>query len=87
VVEHFRYLRDRISGTVSDTLCWKFLSFFSIFLKDILTLILELHIDDIANAFILLAEEALKPNGGQAQWGQEVYYFAEADEFVSDITL
>jgi len=28
-------------------------------------------------------EEALKPNGGKAQWGDEGYYFLEAGEFVS----
>jgi len=31
----------------------------------------------------MLVEEALKPNGGNAQWGDEGYYFAEAGEFVS----
>ena len=43
---------------------------------------LALHIDDAASAFILLVEEALKPNGGSAQWGSDGYYFAEAEEFV-----
>jgi hypothetical protein len=42
----------------------------------------DIHIDDIAEAFILLAEEALKPHGGSASWGAEGYYFAEAGEFV-----
>jgi len=41
-----------------------------------------LHVDDAASAFILLVEEALKPNGGNAQWGNDGYYFAEAGEFV-----
>jgi hypothetical protein len=41
------------------------------------------HVDDLSDAFILLVEEALKPNGGGAQWGDEGYYFAEAGEFVS----
>jgi hypothetical protein len=41
------------------------------------------HVDDLSDAFILLVEEALKPNGGNAQWGDEGYYFAEAGEFVS----
>ena len=44
---------------------------------------LALNIDDAASAFILLVEEALKPNGGKAQWGSEGYYFAEGQEFVS----
>ena len=43
---------------------------------------LALHIDDAASAFILLVDEALKPNGGNAQWGGDGYYFAEAYEFV-----
>jgi hypothetical protein len=43
----------------------------------------DVHIDDLSDAFILLAEESLKPNGGNAQWGGEGYYFAEAGEFVS----
>lgn len=43
----------------------------------------ETHIDDIASAFILLVEEALKPNGGAAQWGQEGYYFVAGAQFVS----
>jgi hypothetical protein len=42
----------------------------------------DVHIDDLCDAFILLAEEALKPNGGSAQWGDEGYYFVEAGEFV-----
>jgi len=41
----------------------------------------HIHIDDIAEAFILLIEEALKPHGGSASWGIEGYYFAEAGEF------
>jgi len=43
----------------------------------------QTHIDDIASAFILLVEEALKPNGGAAQWGQEGYYFVAGAQFVS----
>lgn len=52
-------------------------------LADILTI--ALHIDDAASAFILLVEEALKANGGNAQWGSKGYYFAEAQEFVRPI--
>lgn len=40
----------------------------------------QVHIDDVAAAFMLLVEEALK-NGGRAQWGSDGYYFVEADEF------
>ncbi|KAH8778005.1 hypothetical protein BGZ57DRAFT_822186 [Hyaloscypha finlandica] len=40
----------------------------------------HVHVDDLSDAFILLVEEALKPNGGNAQWGDEGYYFAEAGE-------
>lgn len=43
----------------------------------------DVHVNDLSDAFILLVEEALKPNGGRAQWGEEGYYFAEAGEFVS----
>ncbi|KAE9377570.1 NAD(P)-binding protein [Stipitochalara longipes BDJ] len=41
----------------------------------------HVHVDDLSDAFILLVEEALKPSGGSAQWGDEGYYFAEAGEF------
>ena len=41
------------------------------------------HVDDVADAFIFLAELALKPNGGNAQWGDEGYYFVEDGDFVS----
>ncbi|RDW91574.1 hypothetical protein BP5796_02739 [Coleophoma crateriformis] len=41
----------------------------------------HVHIDDAADAFIVLVEEALKPNGGNAQWGDEGYYFIEAGDF------
>ncbi|KAH6722627.1 hypothetical protein DL95DRAFT_366455 [Leptodontidium sp. 2 PMI_412] len=41
----------------------------------------QTHIDDIASAFMLLVEEALKPNGGKADWGQQGYYFVAADQF------
>lgn len=40
-----------------------------------------IHVDDVVAAFLLLSEEALKSNGGNAQWGQEGYYFVEAEEF------
>jgi hypothetical protein len=46
-------------------------------------MISDVHIDDVSDAFIFLVEEAVKPNGGNAQWGDEGYYFAEAGEFVS----
>lgn len=41
------------------------------------------HVDDVADAIILLAKEGSKPQGGKAQWGNEGYYFVEAEEFVS----
>jgi hypothetical protein len=34
----------------------------------------------LSAAFILLTEEALKPNGGIATWGRDGYYFAESGE-------
>jgi nucleoside-diphosphate-sugar epimerase len=41
----------------------------------------DIHVDDLAKAFVLLVEEALKPNGGSATWGQEGYYFVESGDF------
>lgn len=52
-----------------------------------LTCLAETHIDDVAAAFILLIEEALKPNGGKAQWGDNGYYFAAGHQFVSTKTI
>lgn len=40
-----------------------------------------MYIGDLANACVLLVEEALKPEGGSAQWGPEGYYFVESGEF------
>lgn len=40
----------------------------------------SVHILDLARLFVLLVGEALKPNGGIADWGAEGYYFAVADE-------
>jgi hypothetical protein len=68
-----RFSRVRIFGIVSNDRG---------FMKDILLTNLDVHVDDLSDAFILLAEEALKPNGGSAQWGDEGYYFAEAGEYV-----
>ncbi|KXH40734.1 hypothetical protein CNYM01_05609 [Colletotrichum nymphaeae SA-01] len=41
----------------------------------------QIHIDDCADAFILLAEEAAKPDEGKAQWGRKGYYFAESSPY------
>lgn len=43
--------------------------------------------DDVSDAYILLAEEALKPNGGHARWGDEGYYFVQNGEFVSGFSV
>lgn len=40
----------------------------------------SVHILDLARLFGLLIGEALKPDGGIADWGAEGYYFAVADE-------
>jgi hypothetical protein len=41
----------------------------------------------LADAYIILVEEALKPNGGAATWGPEGYYFAATTEHVwADVT-
>jgi predicted oxidoreductase len=45
-------------------------------------LIDKVHINDVANAFVLMVEEALKPNGGKATWGSDGYYFVDSTEFV-----
>ncbi|RLL99782.1 hypothetical protein CFD26_106916 [Aspergillus turcosus] len=41
----------------------------------------HVHVEDLARAFVLMVEEATKPNGGAATWGPEGYYFVEAGEF------
>lgn len=41
------------------------------------------HIDDLAEAYIILTDEALKIGESNAAWGEEGYYFVEAGEFVS----
>ncbi|KAJ5735851.1 uncharacterized protein N7483_000976 [Penicillium malachiteum] len=41
----------------------------------------HIYVGDVAKACIVLIEEALKPNGGSAQWGPEGYYFVESGEF------
>jgi hypothetical protein len=51
-------------------------------LEDTALTLVDVHIDDLSDAFILLVEEAVKPKGGNAQWGDDGYYFAEAGEFV-----
>lgn len=38
------------------------------------------HVLDLARLYLLLIGEALKPNGGSADWGVNGYYFAVADE-------
>jgi nucleoside-diphosphate-sugar epimerase len=49
--------------------------------------LIDVHINDLATAYILLVEEALKPNGGAATWGPEAYYFTEtADHTWLDVT-
>lgn len=39
-----------------------------------------IHVLDLARLFVLLIGEALKPNGGAADWGVEGYYFGVSDE-------
>jgi nucleoside-diphosphate-sugar epimerase len=47
----------------------------------------NIHITDLAEAYNILTEEALKPNGGAAAWGKEGYYFVQADEHTwKDVT-
>lgn len=40
----------------------------------------HVHISDLARLFVLLIGEALKPNGGVADWGVEGYYFVVSNE-------
>jgi hypothetical protein len=40
----------------------------------------NIHITDLAEAYAVLTDEALKPNGGRAVWGKEGYYFTQAAE-------
>lgn len=42
----------------------------------------NVHVLDLAKLYLLLVEEALKPNGGKATWGSDGYYFAENGEHV-----
>lgn len=39
-----------------------------------------IHVLDLARLFVVIIGEALKPNGGIADWGVEGYYFGVADE-------
>jgi nucleoside-diphosphate-sugar epimerase len=45
------------------------------------------HINDLADAYVLLTEEALKEGGGKAAWGADGYYFIENGEYVSSHAL
>lgn len=47
----------------------------------------NIHVLDLAELYLLLVEEALKPDGGNATWGKEGYYFAENGEHVSFLVL
>ncbi|KFY81989.1 hypothetical protein V500_10923 [Pseudogymnoascus sp. VKM F-4518 (FW-2643)] len=40
----------------------------------------NVHITDLAEAYNVLTEEALKLNGGKSSWGKEGYYFVESAE-------
>lgn len=40
----------------------------------------SIHVADLARLYIMILGEALKPNGGAADWGAEGYYFAVTDE-------
>ena len=41
-----------------------------------------IHVRDLAAAFVLLVEEALKEGGGGADWGEEGWYYVEGGEYV-----
>lgn len=40
----------------------------------------NIHIADLAEAYNVLTEEALKPSGGKSSWGEEGYYFTQSAE-------
>lgn len=40
----------------------------------------HVHVLDAARLFVLLIGEALKPNGGVADWGEKGYYFAVSND-------
>lgn len=42
-----------------------------------------IHIHDLGRMYLLILGEALKPNGGAAQWDAEGYYFGANDEVVT----
>lgn len=42
----------------------------------------NVHVDDLANLYLILTQEAAKPDGGKATWGSEGYYFCENGEHV-----
>jgi nucleoside-diphosphate-sugar epimerase len=42
----------------------------------------SIHVSDLAQAYQLLIEQALEPDGGKATWGEEGYYFVESGVFV-----
>jgi nucleoside-diphosphate-sugar epimerase len=39
------------------------------------------HVKDLAEAIVLVLEQALQPNGGKAAWGKEGSYYVESGEF------
>lgn len=43
----------------------------------------HVHVLDLADLYVMLVEEAVKPGGGKATWGPEGYYFAENGQHVS----
>lgn len=40
----------------------------------------NVHVRDLSSVYLLLVEEATKPDGGNATWGLEGYYFAESGQ-------
>lgn len=47
----------------------------------------NVHVLDLAELYLLLVKEALKPDGGEVTWGKEGYYFAENGEHVRCLVL
>lgn len=42
----------------------------------------QVHVQDLSNVFLALVTAALSPNGGNATWNYEGYYFAESGDIV-----
>ena len=42
------------------------------------------HVKDVADVFVMLAEEALTPESTKVAWGEDAYHFVESDGYALD---